>query len=132
MPDRSVVQNDTSGSDKLVGPAAQNLKLSTGVSKIGGFVKPTVVTHKNLVGAADEDAWMAFCYLARLCFRKRKRTVGSRPPIALEDALDRFFVHSCWLHINMKAGGREQVLPGRARRSQNQRLIHRHYAVAPT
>jgi hypothetical protein len=112
MPDRSVVQNDTSGSDKLVGPAAQNLKLSTGVSKIGGFVKPTVVTHENLVGAADEDASMAFCHLARLCFSKGKRTVGSGPPIALEDALDRFFVHSWWLHINLKASRGEQVFPG--------------------
>src|SRR5215467_4503502 len=78
MPDRSVVQNDTSGSDKLVGPAAQSLKLSTGVSKIGGFVKPTVVTHENLVGGADEGAWMAFCHLARLCFSKRKRTATGR------------------------------------------------------
>jgi hypothetical protein len=76
-----------------MGSAAQNLKLSTGISKIDGPVKPTAVTHKNLVGAEDEGTSMAFCHLPRLSLRKRKRTVGSSLPIGLEDALDRLFIH---------------------------------------
>ena len=132
MPYRSLVKNDTSGGDEFVGSATQNLKLSAGANKIDRLVKPIAVTHKNLVGTKDEIASMAFCYLTRLSLRKRKRTVGGSLPTGLEDALDRLFIHLCRLDMNLKAGGGEQVLPGPARRSKNQRLIHRHCAVAPT
>jgi hypothetical protein len=93
MPYRSLVQNDTGAGDELVGSAAENLKLNTGVSKIDRLVKPTAVTHENLISAKDEGASMAFCHLTRISLCKRKRAVGSSLPIGLEDSLDRLFVY---------------------------------------
>jgi hypothetical protein len=46
--------------------------------------------------------------------------------------LDRLFIHWRRLKINLKGGGCEQVLPGRDRRRENQRVIHRYCVVAPT
>jgi len=76
-----------------MGSAAQELKLSTGISKIGGLAKPPAAAQKNLVGADNEGMSMASRHLARLSLCKGERTVGSRLPIGLEDALCRAFVH---------------------------------------
>src|SRR5262245_47624074 len=124
MPDRSFVQNDTSGSDKLMHSATQNLKLSTSVGKISGLVKPVAVARKNLVGTQNQGISMAFCHLTRLSFCKRKRAVGSTLPIGLEDSLDRLFVHCCRLDVKPKPGSGKQVPTDRARRSENQGLTH--------
>ena len=115
-----------------MGYSAQRLKLSTGISDIGRLAQPNFVAHQNLVGTDDERMSMVICDLPSLSLCQSKRIVGSSLPIDLEDPFDRFFVHQRRFDPHLEAGGGEQFFPNRARRGENQRLIHPRRAVGPT
>ena len=132
MPYPSSIANDTSSGAKLVRSAAQALKLSPGIIEIDRLIQPNFAAHQDLVGTDNERVSMLSRYLQRLGFGEGKRTVCNSPPIGLKDPLGRFFIHLCGFDLNFEAGIRKQLLPGRARRGENQLLTHPSRAVAPT
>ena len=115
-----------------MGPAAQRLKLSTGIDEIRRLIQPNLAAHQNLVGTDNELMWTVLRYLPCLGLCKGKRTVGSSPAIDLEDPLDRLFVDQRRFDANLEAGGSEQPLPSWARRGENERFTHARRVVAPT
>ena len=101
MPYPSSLANDADGGEKLVGSAAQRLKLSTGITEICGLVKPRTAAYKNLVGTDNEHVLMVSRYLLCLGLCEGERTVGSSLFIDLEDALDCLLVHQRRFDANL-------------------------------
>ena len=81
MPQSRSVPDRATCRDKLVGAAAQSLKLGAGLPEIYGLIEPYLAAHQKLVGADDDSSTTARCNLPRFRLGKSERAIGRISPL---------------------------------------------------